>query len=269
MIHLGKFPRSIGMGGVGFGRRRASLHPLTLDYIARLQAAGGHLPQYDAANDYLIRELSALGGPYWDTMGTLTTLCAKGFDGLMVPLRDGMDVGEDVNFVEGNLNPATGLKGDGENKNIASGFSYGAETQNNAAQGVYVTADRETATGGYINNGAQPAASMQLIGNSSGARGRANSSTLMTFGDSTALGYTGLKRDNNLNVQWRAFGQGGSIDNTSTGVSTAEVAVFSRTLTGGYTSARLSLYHAGPGVGLDLAVLDGIFTAFMARVAAA
>src|SRR5690606_17348645 len=77
------------------------LDPLTLDYIARLQAAGGHLPQYDAANDYLIRQLSGLGGPYWDTMGTLTTLCAKGFDALLVPLRDGMFTGVSVNFVEG------------------------------------------------------------------------------------------------------------------------------------------------------------------------
>ena len=254
------------------GQRRI-LHPQTLDYIARLQAVGGHDPAFDSANDYLIRELVALGGPYWDTMGTMTTLCGKLFAGLLVPLRDGMDVGTNVdnNFVSGDYNAKTGLVGDGSSKYIDSNRNNNADGQNNISMGVYISAVGATAiTEAFIGSRHPTNASplTQMLSLSGGDKiARLNSGTTGTFTSSRMPGYFGSSRNNSSNMLARFSGANNELTSASSEPYDNNQWVFARNHIGSaaFSNCRLSLYHIGPA--LNLATLDGILTEYMARIA--
>ena len=265
------------MAGTLGQRRMSPLHPMTRDYIARLQAVDGHEPAFDAANDYLIRELVNLGGAYWDTMGTMTTLVGKKWEGLLVPLRDGMNFGTNGgnNFVSGDFDAKTGLVGDGSSKYIDSNRNNNADGQNDQAMGLYATVLDSSASGFPALMGA----GNTEIGCNLIARNSDPTTTMLTRNrrvsgatDSTvngnAVGYMGMSRSGSSQYTYRANAT--SIDYTRSSATPLSrniyIYAFSTSLlaAGSPTDARLSLYHIGPA--LNLATLDGILTEYMARI---
>ena len=259
------------MAGTLGQRRMSPLHPMTRDYIARLKAVDGHEPAFDSANDYLIRELVNLGGAYWDTMGTMTTLCGKLFAGLLVPLRDGMNVGTNVNFVAGDFNAKTGLVGDGSSKYIDSNRNNNADGQDDQAIGCWInTAHAGSVSGGprYMGAGTTSSGATQFGRTTTGQFSRNNSSTSSVYsGTAAAVGYAGLNRNNSSDYQHRANGANQTNTVSSQTPFNANIAVFcdlAGTGPAAFSDGRLSLYHIGPA--LNLATLDGILTEYMARI---
>ena len=261
------------MAGTLGQRRMSPLHPMTRDYIARLQAVDGHEPAFDAANDYLIRELVNLGGAYWDTMGTMTTLVGKKWEGLLVPLRDGMDVGTNVdgNFVSGDFDAKTGLKGDGSSKCINSNLLGSSMAQGNSSFGVFCQTG-PSVNSSYINNG-RAADGTDAIDRFSATqyRVRSQNSQQNELGFISGEGYLGVRRTDNAEFIVRRNEANEQVTRDSQPPLARNYIVFARPTSGfigfeNYSDARLSLYHIGPGVGINLAVLDDILTEYMARI---
>ena len=257
--------------GIMAGAQR--LHPMTRDYIARLQAVDGHEPVFDAANDYLIRELVNLGGAYWDTMGTMTTLCGKLFAGLLVPLRDGMNVGTNINFVSGDFNSKTGLVGDGSSKYINSNRNNNADGQNDHALGAWVTA-LPSATGvrGLIGSNSTTdinigssgifRSGMHTTAYQVRSRFTEVSDPFNVSSTADALGLVAISRSAGSNFTFRAKGANTTVTGDSMTPGNFETHVLrSQTF---YGNQRITLYHIGPA--LNLATLDGILTEYMARI---
>ena len=260
------------MAGTLGQRRMSPLHPMTRDYIARLQAVSGHEPAFDAANDYLIRELVNLGGAYWDTMGTMTTLVGKKWEGLLVPLRDGMDVGTNVNFVSGDFNAKTGLLCDG-NKKINSNRNNNADPQNSQSMGFWRTTSGSIGVGvGFIGVGGGGTAGssgiLQVTNNQTAFRSRQTGGGGVAF-IGWELGYSGVNRATAENYSYRVSGESFTVTEASQTPHNSPIGVFQRMTSNEFsgstaTGHRFSLYHIGPA--LDLATLDSILTEYMARI---
>ena len=105
------------IAGIGFSTEAAN-------YFSRLVNAGDttFLAYRQPLANY-IDSLVALGGAYWDDMKSAASFVGVGIQGITVPLRDGMTVPTQNNFVAGDLNQLTGLKGDGSTKYIATNLA--------------------------------------------------------------------------------------------------------------------------------------------------
>ena len=112
------------------------------NYFDRLTLAGDttYVAYKQPLANY-IDGLVALGGAYWNTMVSACIYVGVGIQGITVPLREGMEIDTNVsnNFVAGDLNQLTGLKGDGATKYIDTGSSENAVGKDNIAMSVYVT----------------------------------------------------------------------------------------------------------------------------------
>ncbi len=258
-------------------QRRSRFSLAATDYFARLDAVGARIRAYDKANANLIDALVELGGAYWDTAGTITTLCAKGFDGLTVPLRDGMNVGTPFEFEASDLNVKTGLKGDGSSKYIDSNRNNNADGQDDQSMGVYIS---QKMTNNLIGTGiigattTNPSAILQggTGSNRREFRSQNNNNFTLTNDDwSETLGYVAISRASDDEFAVRIDGDNYTASINSQSPSSGSVGVFVRLDSdnnpgAGYTNMGASIYHIGPA--LDLETLDGILTQFMAEVAA-
>ena len=100
----------------------APFSPEATNYFSRLDAAGDTTyVDYKQPLANYIDSLVTLGGAYWDTMESSTSFVGVGIQGITVPLRDGMAVPTNNNFVDADLNQLTGLKGDASTKYITTG----------------------------------------------------------------------------------------------------------------------------------------------------
>ena len=213
-----------------------------------------------------IDSLVALGGAYWDDMKSATSFVGVGIQGVTVPLRDGMTVPTNNNFVAGDLNQLTGLKGDGSTKYIATGVSAATDLlQNDASISVYPTSDRDVgATSLYI---ASNASNFSVVNNATGFRSRHFNSTLSTNGTSTSVGgLIGISRDNASDYDWYDVGATGTNAEASVSQVNLTIGVFAGGDGSLINSSRLATYHIGPA--LDLATLEGLQDTLITEIAA-
>ncbi len=227
------------------------------DYLKRLDAVGARIRAYDRANANLIDALVELGGAYWDTAGTITTLCAKGFDGLTVPLRDGMNVGTPHEFEESDLDVKTGLQR-GSGKQITTELKGDDLPQNDVSLGAWIT---EAIGSGFTFMGAGTSESgATSIRNTSVLwvlRNRNSISNLVDREDRD-LGFIGFSRGDSSKFKFRG---GGTTDTLARDSQTP-------------TSNPFILVDSGVGrvsvawvkTAIDLETMDGILTQFMAEV---
>lgn len=241
----------------------------TLDYFKRLQDAGAYLPQYDIANDYLIRSLSDLGGAYWDTMETFIPLVGRTFGGLLVPLRDGMTAPTNSGFVTGDYNPATGLNGDGTSF-LNTGVNGEDLPQDDISMGAWAY-DTPSLSGCLVGHGTGSAGATFIYQSSSATtlQSRMRSASLDSLTVTSGwTGYAGVSRDNASDFDIRAEGTTTVKTQTSDGRYNQNMMAFARgnpTTPSGFLTSRLSAYHIGPAI--DLSVMDTILTNFMTLIA--
>ena len=240
------------------------------NYFDRLDTAGDttYVTYKQPLANY-IDGLVTLGGAYWDTMESACSYVGVGIQGITVPLRSGMTVDTNVNnnFVAGDLNVLTGLKGDGSTKYIGIGVRENAVGQNDISMSVYVTEAYNvyslcisgTAGGNRTGLLVRAYAGGSVVWNRSG--------TASSFTAQAAPEFYGTSRDNGSDYDLQ---NGSTLTTTSLltsgTVGSGSIAVFASGTGAGKTPNRIATYHYGPA--LDLATLEGLQATLITEIAA-
>jgi hypothetical protein len=241
--------------------RSGDFSPAAQDYFARVSSAGGTVTHPGPVAAY-IDALVALGGAYWNTMGTHCIFAGVTFPGCFVPLRSGMGVPTNFNFVSGDHNSVTGLIGNGSTKYIDSGRNNNADGQNDQSMSVFLS-NAVTNTGVaevFIGTGAVSVSGTTRMARVSTAenlvlRNRNSTIDTLTAGPAITAGFVGMSRNNSANFVARQPGTTQTIARTSQAALAGNVFVFASNNAGAieFCSERMKAYHIGPS--LDLAVL--------------
>jgi hypothetical protein len=199
---------------------------------------------------------------------------ARTLDGALIPLVGTAPT--NVNFVSGDYNRETGLKGNASTKYLDANRSDNSDPQNSYHASVYVTTAASAGdqhyigavgTGGSVYSVIQRRTAGTLL-----AVSRSALADLFTFGSSSTTGFIGTTRSGSTAYSYRAAGT------TATKTSATSAApvgintyVFARNLQGtganAYGDGRISFYSVGESV--NLALLDARVTQLMADIAAA
>ena len=230
------------------------------NYFDRLDTAGD--TTYTAYKQPLanyIDSLVALGGAYWDTMQSAASFVGVGFQGITVPLRDGMAVPTPENFIATDLDQLTGLKGDGSTKYIATGVLGSALSQDDASVSVYVTSTGVNdayygngTVGGSISSFTSGFVRMHSAGTNASVTAQANA----LYGVSRTLS-ANFNQYNGSNTV---------VVDASTTTTSSEFSIFSAGGTERILDCKLATYHIGPA--LDLATLEGLQATLITEIAA-
>jgi hypothetical protein len=196
---------------------------------------------------------------------------ARTLQGCLVPVVGTAPT--NFNFVAGDYNRRTGLKGNAGTKYLDSNRANNADPQDNKHLAIYKTEAPITNNSSYIAAQATtPVASASRISDNNGPAvfGVNASSFTISVHNFTQLGFMGTSRSSSANFNYRA----NSTTTTSATSSNANISlntfVFCRNLNGSansFTDARLAFY--GIGESLDLALLDARVTALVNAIAAA
>jgi len=234
------------------------------NYFNRLDTAGDTtytIYKQPLAN--YIDSLVSLGGSYWDTMESAASFVGVGIQGVTVPLRDGMPSITNNNFVAGDLNQLTGLKGDASTKYLSTGIDAISLSQNDTSISTYVTAPTTT---NYLA-GAFASSVHYITLRSSGTLSSAGifNGTLTDFGTTLGVGLLGASRSNSADQDRRSNQTNYPETLASITPQSAALTIFA---TSGLsiTAARLATYHVGTA--LNLATLEGLQDTLILEIAA-
>ena len=241
--------------------RTAHTFVAAASYFSRLAAAGdtAHVAYKQPLTNY-ITSLVELGGAYWENMKSAASFVGVGIQGVTVPLRDGMTVPTQNNFVAGDLNTLTGLLCNGSTKRISTNTNQSNYAQNDTSVSTYRT---ETVSG------TNPFYFGTNLANGFGARGSfitaCYSAQAVTGSASTTVGLLGLSRSASTGYDYRSNGTTGTRTTASVTPASGNLDIFA---INGTTSGsfRLATYHAGPA--LNLATLEGLQATLLSEIAA-
>ena len=234
------------------------------NYFDRLDTAGDttYTLTYKQPLANYIDSLVTLGGAYWDDMESSTSFVGVGIQGVTVPLRDGMTVPTQNNFVAGDLDQLTGLKGNASTKYLSTGVNATDLSQNDTSISVYVTA---APTGTTLLAGAFAGGVEYLTLRSTPTLSNASIFTgpFTSFGTPLGVGLLGASRSDSANQDRRSNQINYPEARASITPQSATLTIFA---TSGVapTDARLATYHAGPA--LDLATLEGLQATLLSEI---
>jgi hypothetical protein len=231
-------------------------------YIAAVEAADGQLLEFavgKAINDFVV---GCKQDRIWNAIKASCILAgARTLSGALVPLAGTAPT--NFNFVSGDYNRKTGLKGNGSTKYLNSNRAENADPQNSVHTAAYVTGtflsefilfgQNTTSPTGLFSNGGDIAAYSRNVVYGNAA--------------STAMpGFAGGNRSGATNFNFRIFGTTGSNTAPSVTSSTLNYEVFkSPTYPSSYLgSGRLAFYSIGESINLALldARVSALITAF-------
>ena len=231
------------------------------NYFDRLDTAGD--TTYTAYKQPLanyIDSLVALGGAYWDDMKSAASFVGVGFQGITVPLRDGMPVLSENNFIAADLDQVTGLKGDASLKYISTGVVGTDLAQNDSSTSVWYS--EIAATVGYLLGSTSQ---FGLRDTGGGMISGIHSSGLFRSGAITT-GLVGATRSDGSNITTRRSNSDETVASSSTSPNSTEINLYRLASGATPTDARIATYHVGPA--LDLATLEGLQDTLITEVAA-
>ena len=243
-------------------------------YFDRLDTAGD--TTYTAYRQPLanyIDSLVSLGGAYWDTMLCATSFVGVGIEGITVPLRDGMTVPTQSNFVAGDLNQLTGLKGDGSTKYIDTGTKFNDCPQNDFSMSVNVTETIfESNTGYYLVWQSFVDGVAQILSFNDAGVSNNDLSTRCQTRNSNIISNQGLVEDFtgvNRELSTEYLVQYGASSTTFTQASQAPanqiISLFGSSALP-KTNARFATFHIGRS--LDMPTLRGLQNTLISEIAA-
>jgi hypothetical protein len=239
-----------------------------LDYFSRLDAVGASIPAYRSPIAAYIDALVALGGAYWDNMPCHCLFAGVGYAGTVVPLRDGMVVPTLVNFVSGDHNSVTGLKGDGATKHVNTNRNNNAEAQNSQSFSVFIDAVATSGTTAFYLDGGSPANGSAAIARSSANPSnnliRSRNNTLLSVAEGGTAGFFGVNRSGSAGYRVRAGATNYDLTQTSQTPANAPIYLFARGGSADFCDGRLKSYHVGPAI--DLTVLEGLQNTLFAAI---
>ena len=233
------------------------------DYFDRLDTAGDTTyVDYKLPLANYIDGLVALGGAYWNDMVSACSFVGVGIQGVTVPLRNGMTVATNSNFVAGDLDQLTGLKGDASTKYFSTGVDASSLALNDHSWSVFLT---ERATAGRYISGQGYNHTIVTAGADLYARDASSQNYLIS--SSTANNrLAGTSRNNSANFDY-LYETSGTQINPSTSIITGDITVFAESNTTNKTNARIATYHAGTA--LNLATLEALQATLITEIAEA
>ena len=249
------------------GSARLPSDPDALTYLAAVAAADG-APVETAvavAVDDFFKGCKADG--IWDAIKASCILCgARTLAGALVPLAG--TAPSNNNFVSGDYNRETGLKGNGSTKYLDTGRAPNEDPQNDAHISVYITGQNTLSVVRYAGVTDLPVStSLMLYDDNTFTAGYINSSTLTDVANRTAINFFGAARSDSANQTARVDGVSATTSIASVAPSELNSYVFCRNLNGTanlFTDARFAFYSIGES--LDLASLDARVTALVQRI---
>jgi hypothetical protein len=237
------------------------------NYFDRLDTAGDTTyVDYKQPLANYIDSLVALGGAYWDTMKSAASFVGVGIQGITVPLRDGMPVITENNFVAGDLNQLTGLKGDASLKYLSTGVLDNDVGQNDYSISVWVT-DNVPLDNAYWIGSTRLA--QRSSGNNTAVKFSAqnNSSAQVNPSPDLVDGFIGQTRTVGTDFDWFINTNSGNFVKASIAPVGQGISVFAYDAGTNPNASRIATYHVGPA--LNLATLEGLQETLLSEVAAA
>jgi hypothetical protein len=192
---------------------------------------------------------------------------ARTLSGALIPLVGTAPT--NANFVSGDYNRETGLKGNGSTKRIAANYAYPSALQNNCHIAIFQTG---TDTGGH-NFGAADAgnAGTFLVAEAFRRSRHYNAGTsIFTPTSPTYIGFQGLNRNSSSFFQYRSAAGTQQASIASFGTTLPEFSIFARSRPSSadnYSPVSQTFYSIGES--LDLAALDTRVSTLMSDLAAA
>jgi hypothetical protein len=249
-------------------RSGPALDPDAAAYIAAVEAADGQALEpgvVTAINEFVV---GCKTDGIWDAIKASCIMAgARTLAGALVPLKGAAPTNN--NFVSGDYNRKTGLKGDGSTKYLDSNRDNSADPQNNHHMAIYATTPN-VGNRWYMGTGVSDNGSTQMFTGSAGLPGyrpRLN----FVVSSPTALsepGLIGMGRNNGANFQDRNAGITSTITAASQPPVAGDVFVYlSNGSSSAHSNARLAFYSIGEH--LNLALLDARVTALIAAYGAA
>lgn len=190
---------------------------------------------------------------------------ARTLSGAIVPLKGTAPTNN--NFVSGDYNRKTGLKGDGATKYLDSNRNVNADPQDNFSISVFPTT-LGVSVSAYIGAGGSNSGSSQINESATNATFYNRNGSART--KQTVANYLiGSSRSNSGFYFGRTAGTNSSFSQASESPYNANALVFARNspTAGLYSSARIAFYHIGES--LDLAALDSRVSTLMSNLTTA
>ena len=235
------------------------------DYINRVIAAdvaagntsGLEVGVQDAINAFV---LSCKSDGIWPAIKASCILAgARTLAGALVPLIGDAPTNVGGNFVDGDYNRETGLKGDGSTKYLNSNRNNDEDPANNSHTSVFVSEQNPALTQFFV--GADP----EIAIVSSNLTMKRHSSRVAV--GSPATGFVGSSRNNSSEFASRLNGVTGTHSAATSTVSGSPIYLFAGSPTLINSTARLSFYSIGES--LDLTKLDTRVTDLINAIGAA
>ena len=164
------------------------------------------------------------------------------------------------NFVAGDLNTLTGLKGDASTKYIATGVVGTDLAQNDSSASVYYSVIASTV--GYLLGSTSQ---FGLRDTGTGMIGGIHSSGIFRSGAVTT-GLIGATRSDGSNITTRRSNSDATVASSSTSPNSTEINLYRLASGSAPTDARIATYHAGSA--LNLATLEGLQDTLITEIAA-
>jgi len=245
------------------------------DYFNRVIAAdvaagntsGLEVDVQNAINDFVV---GCKSDGIWNAIKASCILAgARTLAGALVPLVGTAPTNN--NFVAGDYDRETGLKGNGSTKYLGSNRAGNADPLNSAHLSVFAsTASTSGAFKTYISAGTGVGPYKGLAYDTSaslGTYGTLNSNTVIGSTGTQLAGFIGISRPSSATVDFRAGGSTSSTSNASTSAPTLPINIFATSSATNFADGRLAFYSIGES--LDLALLDTRVTTLMSDLAAA
>jgi len=236
------------------------------NYFDRLDAAGDttYTPYKQPLANY-IDGLVALGGAYWNTMVSAASFVGVGIKGITVPLRDGMTVPTNNNFVADDLDQLTGLKGDASMKYISTGVLDNDVGQNDYSISVWVT-DNVVLDNAYWIGSPRLAQRSSTVNTAVRFSAQNNSSAQVNPSPDLVDGFIGQTRTVGTDFDWFINTNSGNFVKASIAPIGDGISVFAWDAGNSKNASRIATYHVG--LALNLATLQGLQDTLISEIAA-
>ncbi len=192
---------------------------------------------------------------------------ARTLSGALVPLVGTAPT--NFNFVSGDYNRETGLKGNGTSKYLDSNRNCNADPQNSAHAGLYI--NEIISSNRYYYGSSTAAGGHSFIRLASGSltnmQCSVNSSVALTITNANNSGFLGINRANSSQINVRTNSSTGTYSQSSTTQANIVQFLFRGGPSAAYGNPRLSYYSIGENI--DLAKLDTRVSSLMTALAAA
>jgi hypothetical protein len=190
---------------------------------------------------------------------------ARTLSGALVPLAGTAPT--NANFVAGDYDRKTGLKGDGTNKSLNSNRNNNADPQNSKHISVYVTQTSSVTTTRYYMGAASGTGSSSLLVNSLTVIRYFINSIAGVNQSVNTVGLIGGSRNNSTNFTVRGNGASATFSGNSQSLLNDNIRVFTNAAGLGFSNGRIAFYSIGESI--DLAKLDTRVSTLMTNLSTA